>query len=101
MHADHDVFEDAQIREQAEVLKGAGDAAFEDAMRRQPQDLDAGETDRAAIGRHEAGDRVEEGRLARTVRANDGDDAVRRDAQRHRAQRNQAAKPHGQILDLE
>ena len=43
-----------QVREQADVLKGAGDAALEHPMRRQSADLLAGEADIAAIGRQPA-----------------------------------------------
>ena len=39
-----------QVREQADVLEGAGDAALQYRMRRQSADLFAGEADTAAIG---------------------------------------------------
>ena len=101
MHADHDVFEDGQVREQADVLKGAGDAAVEHLMRPPPADLLAGEADRPAIGGNQAGDRVEQGRFARAVRPDHGDDRMRRDRELDRAQGDEAAEPHGQPGNLE
>ena len=92
---------DRQIREQADVLKGAGDAALQHAMRRQAADLLAGKADGAALGRDEPGDGVEQGRFARAVRPDHRDDPMRRDAQRYRAQRDEPAKTHGQIGDFE
>src|ERR1700751_111341 len=51
IHTDNDVLEDRQIREQADVLKGAGDAALEHLMGSKPTCLLAGEADGAVIGR--------------------------------------------------
>jgi hypothetical protein len=56
MHADHDVLDHGQVWKQADVLKGAGDAALQYLMRPQSADRFAGETNTAATGWSYPGD---------------------------------------------
>ena len=71
----------SQVREQADVLKGAGDAALQYLMRPQSADLFAGETNTAAAGWNHAGDDVEQGRFARAVGPDHGNHRLGGNAQ--------------------
>jgi hypothetical protein len=81
MHADHEVLEHGQVREEADVLEGASYAALRYLMRPQSGDLFAGEANTAATGWNYAGDDVEQGRFARAIGPDHRDDRLRRDAQ--------------------
>ena len=70
----HDVLLDAHVQEQPERLERARDAAVRDLVRREPDDALAVEQDVAGVGLVDAGDEVEERRLAGAVRADDAHD---------------------------
>ena len=82
-------------------LEGAAHAELDALLRRQPRDRPAVEHDLARGGREEAGDQVEERRLARTIGADDGAQFARRDAERYLAHRDQAAECLGDAADLQ
>ena len=81
MHADHDILEHSQVREQADILEGAGYAALQYRMRAQSADLSAGEANTAATGWNYPGDHVEQCRFARTVGPDHGNHRLGADAQ--------------------
>src|SRR5690606_18701804 len=68
------VLEHRQVREQTHVLECAGDAGLGDLRRGVPGDVDAVEDDLAFVGREDARDHVEQGRLPGAVGADDRDD---------------------------
>jgi hypothetical protein len=73
------VLVDRERRPDPAPLRDVADAALGDAVRRQPEDLLAGEPHAAARGAgglDEAGDRVAERGLAHAVAADDGEHAV-------------------------
>src|SRR5688572_5409051 len=72
--AQHQVVENGHLREQLDVLEGAGDAQVCDAMRLQADQVLAAEADRARVGLVEPRDAVEDGRLAGSVGADHGED---------------------------
>src|SRR5207248_7139978 len=88
-------------REQADVLKRPGDAAIEHDMRRRPGDLAAGKADSATLGRYQAGDRVEQRRLAGAVRPDHREDRMCRHCERYLAQRDESAEPYRQPGNVE
>ena len=75
--ADPQVLLDAERREQAPPLRHQGDAEPHDLGRRQAADRPAVEHDAAGLCRQEAGDGLEEGRLAGAVGADDGERLAR------------------------
>src|SRR3546814_20607887 len=74
--ADDDVVERAQLLERLDDLEGAADAGMADAVGPEPVDAAASEADAAFIGAKHAGDHVEAGGLAATVRADQADSAA-------------------------
>ena len=74
MPTDPDVVENREISKQGEVLKGAADAEIGDLMGRSSQDRIAVKQDIARGRGVEAAQAVEQGRLARAVRADEPDD---------------------------
>src|SRR5262249_17429506 len=89
---DHDVLQRREVREQADVLEGARDAARSDAVRLEPGELVSVERERAAVGRVEAGEQVEPGRLAGPVRPDQPEDLAARDREAHAGKRLDAAE---------
>jgi hypothetical protein len=80
------------VLEELDVLEGARDAPAGDLMRRHPRDVLAGEG-QAARGRIvDPRDQVEDGGLARTVGADDGEDLTRLHVEAHAVQRPDAAE---------
>jgi hypothetical protein len=73
-------------------LEGAGDALGRDAGRQAAGHVLARDDDAALVGRDEAGDDVDQGRLARPVRADQPEDLAARDLQRHALQGHDAAE---------
>src|SRR3546814_15055862 len=71
-----DVFSSDLLLERLDDLEGATDAGMADAVGPEPVDAAAGEADAAFIGAKDAGDHVEAGGLAGTVRADQADDAA-------------------------
>ena len=68
------VLEHRQLRKDVGALERASHAHRAQAMRRQPGDVAPVQTHPSGVGPQMPGDQVEEGRLARAVRADDGDD---------------------------
>ncbi len=73
---EHQVLEHAELGETPRQLEGAHQPPAHQRFRRQGRDILAGEGDRAAIGPVEAGDHVEERRLARAIRADQAGEAA-------------------------
>src|SRR6202030_4280887 len=76
--ADHDVVEDRQWQRQARALAGARDAAEIYGARTGVGDVWAGEAHLSPVGGVDAGDHVEQGRLARTVGTDEAENFVLR-----------------------
>ena len=68
-----DVVFDRQAAEDRGFLRQVADSEARAAVHRHPGDVVAVEQDVAAVGRHEAGDHVEAGGLARAVGAEEAD----------------------------
>src|SRR5205823_4772759 len=92
VHADEHVLERRHLREEADVLKGAADTELRDCVRRLAGDVDAVEEDPARRGAVEAGEHVEERRLAGAVRADQADDRALGDREVEVVDREQAAE---------
>ncbi len=78
---EHEMLEHRELGEAARHLEGAHQPAPADRIGRPAGDLFAGEADRAGIRRHQAGDDVEQGGLARAVGSYEPGDAARRHSQ--------------------
>src|SRR4029077_20064899 len=101
MLADPDVVEGAHVLEQPDVLEGAGDAERRGLVRLRAGDVAALEHD-ATLGRREdAGDRVEQGRLARAIRADQREHLAALRVERHIIHGDEAAEPLRHVLDLQ
>ena len=75
---EHEVLEHRQPGKAARHLEGAHQPAPAHGIGRQPRDLPTVETNRACVRRHQAGDHVEQRRLARPVGPDQPGDAARR-----------------------
>src|SRR5581483_761747 len=98
VHADEHVLERRHVLEQADVLEGAADAALRERVRRPPRHVLAGEEDGARRRLVDAGQHVEERRLARAVRADQADDRAGGDAEVDVVDRDEAAELLAQAL---
>src|SRR5881394_1335260 len=74
--ADADVVEHRQIGKQRDVLEGAADADFSDAVRRPRQDAGAFHQDVAGAWLIESGETIEQRRLAGAVRSDQAEDGA-------------------------
>ena len=101
MVADHDVVEDRQWQRQARALEGARDAAEIDGARTGVGDVGAGEGYLSLVGGVDAGDHVEQGRLARTVGTDEAENFVLRDRDIEAVERDDAAETFHQPAGLE
>ena len=101
MAAYHDVFQHRHIGKQTDVLKGARNADAGHLMHGCGLVGMAGQGERAAVGRDQTGDDVEEGGLARAIGANQPIDLTTLDGQAHVLKRLQAAKAFGGTADLQ
>ena len=99
--ADHDVLGHGEIGEGLELLEGARDAAAGDAVGPQAGDLAAVEEDAAGVGRLEAGDQVEQRRLAGAVGADDAEDLALVDIEGDVGVGGEAAEALGHAFDVE
>src|SRR3990172_3513032 len=97
MLAHQDVFQRGQVGEQPDVLIGAGDAQLGDPVGGEPFQMVAVEEDLAGLRLVETGDTVEEGRLARAVRADDAVDGAFLDFQIKVVDGSQAAEAFGDL----
>ena len=98
--ADQDVLDRGHGREQADVLVGPRDAVVGDLVRPQLVDRVAVEGDRALVGLVEAGEAVEEGRLAGAVGPDDAGDRALLELEVELADGDQAAEALGDLLGL-
>src|SRR5438552_26108 len=96
---ERDVLEDGETAERARDLKGAADAAIDDAVRGRACDLVTIELDRARGGHQRAGEHVEDRALARTVRADQAENLALIDLERHAVDRGEATKTLHQAID--
>ena len=101
MRADPHIVDDRLRTEQRQVLKSAGDADLRDAMRRTPQRRAPFKQNIAAIGLVEPADAVEERRLAGAVRPDQTEDLTFVDSEGDAVKRNNAAKAHGDVANVE
>ena len=92
------VFQYGELLEEAHVLEGAHQAVTGHLMAGLARDLVAIQPDAAPGGPVEPADAVEDGGLAGAVGADDGEDLVGGDRQRHAIDGQQAAKAHGEVL---
>ncbi len=99
--ADHHVLEHGQGAERLHHLEGAADAGMARPVGPQPGDVGAVEDDAAAVGREDAGDEVEGGGLAGSVRADERDDAALGHGEAHAIDRLQATEALGEPAHLE
>ena len=97
----HDVLLDRHVQEQTERLERAGDTAARDPVRVEPDDRLPLEDDLAAVRRVDAGDQVEERRLAGAVRPDDADDLTFVHDEVEAVDAGQAAERLGQARHLE
>ena len=74
MAGDENVIENSQVREQADVLEGAGDTELGDGIRRKVPKVATAELDGTGGRRVNTGDTVERRGLAGTIRADQCDD---------------------------
>src|SRR5262245_58939718 len=96
-----EVVEHGGVLEKLDVLEGARDAARGDLVSGQARDVLVAE-DEAAVARIvDAADQVEDGRLARAVGADDGEDLLGLHLEAHAVEGAHAAEVHPQALRLE
>ena len=81
--ADHDVLNGGHVAEEANVLKGAGDAQTRNPVGGTAVEAVAIKEYIALVNLIEAGDAVEKGRLARAIGTDDADDALARNSKIH------------------
>ena len=101
LERDLDGVGDRHRREELGVLERASEAEPRTRIRRQIRHVDAVEDDPAGIDGEEAGDQVEERRLARTVGAEDAEDLTFGERQRHIVVGNDAPEGLGDVSNLE
>ena len=100
VHADQHVLDGRHVGEEPDVLERAAHAERGDLIRAQTDQRVAAEGDRPALGRVEAGEHVEEGRLAGAVGPDDrGDAAV--EGVVHAVDGDEAAEALGDVARLE
>jgi hypothetical protein len=98
MHRDLDILLGRHQPEEADVLEGPGDAQRGDPAGRQPGDVAPAEQDLPTGDLVEAGQCVEEGRLAGTVRTDQADDPTLGDGEADVVHRHQSTEPHGDAV---
>src|SRR5262249_20703826 len=96
-----DVLVDGDAREDVGDLEGLGHAAAVEDLGGEAGDVLAVEAHAALAGRVEAGDHVEQRRLAGAVRPDDREDLAGAHREAHPAERSQRSEMLGQPLDLE
>jgi hypothetical protein len=83
------------------VLKRAADATSYDRVRRQARQRLSAQADLARVGPVHTGDHVQQRRLARAVRSDEGVDFAGAHVQIHALERGQSTKPQGDLLNRE
>ena len=101
VHADHDVLQDREAREQGEVLERAADPERRDPVRRGVVDRAPLELERAPLRRVEPGQAVEDGRLAGAVGADQPHDLAGGHLEGDAVEGDDAAEPHREVADRE
>src|SRR3954469_4240523 len=101
VEAGEHVLEQGKLLEEADFLEGAGDAKPRTLVCRQPDQVGLVEGERAGIGLIDAGEEVQERRLAGAVGADQREDRAGRDVQRHVVHRAHAAETLVQLFGLE
>ncbi len=96
-----EVLPHSQLREDGRDLERAANSGPRDHMRRLARDVAAVEGDLARRGLQLAGEKVEERRLARAVRTDDGVTVALLDLEAHVLDRAQPAEAFAQVLDAE
>ena len=99
--ADGDVLERRHVGEQADVLERPRDAASGDLVALRPDDGTPVEDDVARRRPVDARHRVEGGRLAGAVRADEPEDLAALDVERDVVERSEAAELHGDVAQRE
>src|SRR6266550_4110883 len=94
------VLHQRHVGEKAQVLEGTRNTLLDNPVRLQSGNVLACEQHLAAIRLDEAGDKIEERRLARAVRPDDGDDRSRHDVEIDAVHGLNAAERLRQVLDL-
>ena len=98
VEAGEHVFEQRELLEEADLLEGAGDAEPRPLVRRQPDQVRLIEEKRARVGLIDAGEEVQQGRLAGAVRADQREDRALRDMDRDVVHRAHAAEALVQLF---
>src|SRR5262249_34932996 len=96
-----EVVPDREAREEAPALRHLDDAGPDDLVGAGPGQVAAVEPDRSRPRREQVRDRVQEGRLARAVAAEQRDELARADLERHAPENLDAAVSGRQIPNLE
>src|SRR5262249_40681493 len=99
--ADEEVLQDARMLEELDVLKGAGDAAAGDLVRRRAGDVLVLEDDAPRRALVDAAHQVEDRALAGAVGADDGEDLALLHLEADAVDRLDAAEMDGEILRRE
>src|ERR1700716_2034991 len=99
--ADHDVVEGRERQTEPGALKRAGDTSAIDLLRAEVGDACPGKFDRSAARRIDAGQNIEEGRLSRSVGANQPEDFSLLDMEAQSVDGEQPAEPAAQISAAE
>ncbi len=99
--AQHQVVEHRHLREQLDVLEGAGDPQVGDAIRAHPEEVLAHEPDRPLLGVIHARDAVEDRGLAGAVGTDDGEQLPGLDREAHVVDGGDAGKRQGHVLEIE
>ena len=97
----HDVLERGHAKEDLQILECPRQAATRELFRRERAHILACEPHAALLRQVEAGDDVEQGRLAGAIRADDGEDRARRDRQAHIIDGMHAAEGDRQVFGRE
>jgi len=101
MITDHHVFDDGHVFKEAQILKRARQAERGALVRRESAKRFSVKTRVAARGRVNAGNEIEQRRLARAVRSDERDDFVRFHRERNIIDGENAAECFGEMFDLE
>src|SRR5262245_19468147 len=99
MKSDHDVIQHASLAQQTDVLEGPGDAGSRHLVGVQPGDITVAEQYATSRRSDDAGDEVDDGRLAGTVRSNQAGDTAGDHVHRQLRYGFDAAEPLRQVLD--
>ena len=99
--AEHQVVDQGEVREQLDALEGAGHAERRDVVRSHADDLLAGEANAALLRPVDAGQDVEDGRLAGAVGTDDREQLARLDGERDTVDRDHAGEPQRHVADIE